>query len=222
MKALESRAAAPAAGYSRKRSSDSTMYTGYGAFDGRLPGLPQAPMFNGFNLAGRAADIHHSSSPNIVKQLYAGLFKMLATDIEGHPRTLSDYAGKVTLVVNVAATVSDVPHSAANYRALQYLQDKYRPMGFEVLAFPSGDFGDNDSSNTNVFEFARRVYAVNFRMFQKTSVNGHRAHPVYKFLKRELSDSSTGALDGDWDLKGNFQKVSSLCQLNHSAYSNFP
>lgn len=129
-----------------------------------------------------------------------------AVDIDGKERKLSEFAGKVTLVVNVA---SQCGFTDANYKGLQEAYEKYHPHGFEVLAFPSNEFGQQEpGTEAEIKEFCHSRYHTTFPLFSKVKVNGRNAHPVYKFLKKELSvDQGGGGGHGEgMDIGWNFYK----------------
>jgi len=86
----------------------------------------------------------------------------------------------------------------SNYKELVSLREKLAPRGFEVLAFPSNQFGGQEpGSPSEIREFVSG-YGVKFPMFAKIDVNGPNTHPLYGFLK-----SGTGLLP---DIKWNFGK----------------
>jgi glutathione peroxidase len=90
-----------------------------------------------------------------------------AKDIDGHEVPLSKYAGKVTLVVNVASACG---YTDANYKGLMETYSKYRNYGLEVLGFPCNQFGQQESgSETEIKEFCSSKYHVTFPMFSKVS-----------------------------------------------------
>jgi glutathione peroxidase len=95
------------------------------------------------------------------------------------PMPLCQYTGKVLLVVNTASNCV----FTSQYRGLQALRDKYEPRGFEVLAFPSNDFGQLEpGDDKQIAEFCSRNYGVTFPMFRKTSVVGNAANPFFVAL----------------------------------------
>ncbi len=100
------------------------------------------------------------------------------TTIDGAPTSLSAYAGKVLLVVNVASRCGLAPQ----YEALEQLQEKYGPRGFTVLGFPSNQFLQELSSADAIKEYCSTTWGVSFPMFEKVKVNGRNAHPLYKEL----------------------------------------
>jgi glutathione peroxidase len=102
-----------------------------------------------------------------------------ASDIDGNEVNLSDYEGKVLLIVNVASKCGFTPQ----YEGLQKLYEQYKDKGFEILAFPCNQFaGQEPGSNEQIKEFCSSDYGVTFRLFDKVDVNGDNAHPLYKYL----------------------------------------
>jgi glutathione peroxidase len=118
--------------------------------------------------------------------------------IDGREQTLSDYAGKAMLVVNVASRCGFTPQ----YDGLEALYRRYRDQGFVVLGFPCDQFGGQEpGSEAEIQQFCSREYDVTFPMFAKTKVNGTSAHPLFKALKSEAP-----GLLGTRAIKWNFTK----------------
>ncbi|MFH0736420.1 MAG: glutathione peroxidase [bacterium] len=93
---------------------------------------------------------------------------------------LSDYKGKVLLIVNTASKCGLTPQ----FKDLQLLQDKYEQKGFTVLGFPCNQFNNQDpGTDEEIKSFCSLNYGVTFPMFSKIEVNGKNTHPLYKFLK---------------------------------------
>ncbi len=121
-----------------------------------------------------------------------------AIDIDGHEKPLTDYAGKVLLVVNVASKCGFTPQ----YAGLQALWEKYRDRGLVVLGFPCDQFGHQEPGDeSEIRNFCSLTYDVDFPMFSKVDVNGGGAHPLWKWLK----DQKSGLL-GIGAIKWNFSK----------------
>lgn len=121
-----------------------------------------------------------------------------AVDIDGHEKSLSDYAGKVLLVVNVASKCGFTPQ----YAGLQRLWRDYRARGLVVLGFPCDQFGHQEPGNeADIRSFCSLTYDVDFPMFSKVDVNGDGAHPLWKWLKQEK-----GGFLGLDAIKWNFSK----------------
>ncbi len=115
--------------------------------------------------------------------------------IEGQQRQLSDYKGKVVLVVNVASLCGYTPQ----YEGLEHLYEKYKDRGFIILGFPANNFrGQEPGSDQEIKKFCSTKYNVTFDMFSKISVSGEDQHPLYKYL---TTDSPFPG-----DIKWNFQK----------------
>eukprot|EP00879_Flechtneria_rotunda_P033290 GHRR01036855.1.p1 GENE.GHRR01036855.1~~GHRR01036855.1.p1 ORF type:complete len:220 (+),score=57.95 GHRR01036855.1:729-1388(+) len=136
-----------------------------------------------------------------------GLYALAATDIDGRLRQLSDFAGNVTLVVNVA---SNCGFTDSNYKGLQPLYDKYHKLGLEILAFPCNQFGAQEPGTpVEVKQFATEKYHVTFAMFSKVDVNGPHTDPVFKYLKQLLpaQQGGGGSSGAGQDFEWNFQKV---------------
>jgi glutathione peroxidase len=125
-------------------------------------------------------------------------FDFSATDIDGQPQALAQYAGKVLLVVNVASKCGFTPQ----YAGLQQLWHEYRGRGFVVLGFPCDQFGHQEPGDeSEIRDFCSLNFDVDFPMFSKVEVNGAAAHPLWKWLKDEK-----GGILGIDAIKWNFTK----------------
>ena len=112
----------------------------------------------------------------------------------GGPEPLSDFAGKVTVVVNVASHCGNTPQ----YEGLEALYKTYGPRGLVVLGFPCNQFGEQEPGTAEeIASFCTLNYAVDFPMFGKIEVNGPAADPLYKWLKRETPGSN--GRDIEWN-----------------------
>jgi len=126
------------------------------------------------------------------------VYDFSATTLDGKPRKLSDYKGKVLLVVNTASKCGFTPQ----YKGLEELYEKYKDKGFAVLGFPSNQFGQQEPGpESEIAEFCERNYGVTFPMFSKVDVNGDAAHPLFKYLTGEKK-----GLLGSAAIKWNFTK----------------
>jgi glutathione peroxidase len=120
-----------------------------------------------------------------------------ATRLLGGAEPLSDFKGKVALVVNVASHCGNTPQ----YEGLEALYRQYRDRGFEVLGFPCNQFlGQEPGTAEEIASFCTLNYGVDFPMFGKIEVNGPAADPLYKWLKRATPGSD------DRDIEWNFAK----------------
>ena len=121
-----------------------------------------------------------------------------AVDIDGHDQSLSDYSGKVLLVVNVASKCGFTPQ----YAGLQKLWESYRDRGLVILGFPCDQFGHQEPGDeAEIRNFCSLTYDVDFPMFAKVDVNGGKAHPLWAWLKEQKS-----GLLGIGAIKWNFTK----------------
>jgi glutathione peroxidase len=118
--------------------------------------------------------------------------------IDGSPRPLELYRGKVLLIVNVASRCGFTPQ----YGGLEALYRRLAPRGLEVLGFPCDQFGHQEPGDeAEIQRFCSTSYDVTFPMFAKLEVNGSATAPLYKWLKQ----SARGVL-GTEAIKWNFTK----------------
>lgn len=126
------------------------------------------------------------------------IFEIEVKTIDGQPRTLDFYKGKVMLIVNVASKCG----FTNQYDGLEELYKKYAEKGFVVLGFPCNQFGGQEpGTEDEILSFCRLNYGVSFPMFAKVEVNGSNAHPLYIYLKKQRP----GFL-GSGAIKWNFTK----------------
>ena len=126
------------------------------------------------------------------------IYDFSAQDFKGDEVNLSDYKGKVLLIVNTASACGFTPQ----YKGLQALHDKYKDQGLEILAFPCNQFKEQEKgSNEEIKSFCDLNFNIKFPLFSKIDVNGDNAHPLYEYLKSEAK----GIL-GSKSIKWNFTK----------------
>lgn len=105
-------------------------------------------------------------------------FKMKS--IDGKEVELSEYKGKVLLIVNVASQCGLTPQ----YEQLQALHEKYKDKGLVVIGVPCNQFGAQEpGTEAEIKEFCNAKYKVSFPMMSKVDVNGAKEDPLYKYLK---------------------------------------
>lgn len=115
-----------------------------------------------------------------------GFYEKSAVAMNGKEINMSEYKGKVVIVVNTASKCGFTPQ----FRQLEDLHQKYKDKGLVILGFPCNQFaGQDPGSNEEIMEFCQLNYGVTFTMFQKTDVNGDNAHPIFEFLKNEAKGS---------------------------------
>ena len=115
-------------------------------------------------------------------------------DDVGQEVSLSDYKGKVLLIVNTATRCGFTPQ----YKDLEPLYQKYHAQGFEILDFPCNQFGQQAPGTIQeIHSFCTANFDIHFPQFDKIDVNGENAHPLYTWLKAQA---------GGGDIKWNFTK----------------
>src|SRR5271157_4418301 len=118
--------------------------------------------------------------------------------LNGKPVPLTNFKGKVMLVVNVASQCG----YTYQYEGLEKLYEKYKDQGFVITGFPANNFGGQEpGSNEEIGAFCKSKYGVTFPMFSKISVKGADIAPLYKFLTDKTANPKTGG-----DIQWNFTK----------------
>ena len=111
-------------------------------------------------------------------------YSFSAKTLQGKVKSMSDYKGKVVVIVNTASKCGFTPQ----YAGLEELNRKYCEKGLVILGFPCNQFGSQEpGSSTEISEGCLVNYGVSFQMFEKIEVNGPGAHPLYVFLRKQLS-----------------------------------
>ena len=123
------------------------------------------------------------------------IFELKATNIDGSEVSLSNYKGKVLLVVNIASRCGFTPQ----YKSLEKIYKKYKERDFVVLAFPSNDFRQELSTNEEIKDFCE-VYELSFPIFAKGKVKGFEKQQVFKYLTEDSNGRSMG------EIRWNFEK----------------
>ena len=150
-----------------------------------------------------------------------GVYDFKVKNDLGKEGSLSDYKGKVLLIVNTATKCGFTPQ----YKELEALYEKYNKEGFEILDFPCNQFGAQaPGSIEEIHTFCTANFDIHFPQFDKIDVNGEKEIPLYKYLKAQKgfegfdkSDKMGGLLDNmlkkknpDYDksadIKWNFTK----------------
>jgi glutathione peroxidase len=129
-------------------------------------------------------------------KLNKNISSITVKDIDGKSVNLSDYKGKVLLVVNVASYCG----YTKQYAGLEEIYKKYKDKGFEILAFPCNQFGEQEpGTNEEIKNFCSSKFDVTFKLFDKINVNGKDKSPLYSVL-------TDNELTGKSDIKWNFEK----------------
>ncbi|SHI04995.1 glutathione peroxidase [Ferrimonas marina] len=116
----------------------------------------------------------------------------------GEALSMSQYQGKVLLIVNTASKCGFTPQ----YEGLEQLYQSYQAQGLEVLGFPCNQFGNQEPGDAaQISEFCQLNFGVSFPLMAKVEVNGSGAHPLFEHLKRQAP-----GLLGSKGIKWNFTK----------------
>jgi len=128
----------------------------------------------------------------------SSIYDFEAQQINGKDIALSQFKGKVMLIVNTASQCGFTPQ----FGGLEELHKAYTGKGLVVLGFPCNQFGSQDpGADGEIAEFCHVNYGVSFPMMGKIDVNGSAAHPLYKWLSSEAP-----GLLGSKAIKWNFTK----------------
>ncbi len=142
-------------------------------------------------------------------------------DTKGNDVSLSEYKGKVLLIVNTATACGFTPQ----YEELEAMYRNMKAEGFEILDVPCNQFGNQaPGTDEEIAEFCRVNFGTEFSLFSKSDVNGENELPLYTWLKSEKGfegfdkenslsprlESMFDKADPDWrsksDIKWNFTK----------------
>ena len=141
----------------------------------------------------------------------SSIYDFTLNSITGQPVPLSQYKGKVVLVVNVASKCGFTPQ----YKGLEAVYKKYESKGLVILGFPANNFGSQEpGTNSEIQSFCSRNYSVTFPMFSKISVLGSDQAPLYQYLTSKKTDPAFAG-----DIGWNFTKF--LIDRNGKIVSRF-
>jgi glutathione peroxidase len=126
------------------------------------------------------------------------IYQFSAKNNLGESVELTNYQGKVILVVNTASDCGFTPQ----YQGLQTLYQQHQTNGLEILAFPCNQFKQQEKgSDEEIKQFCDLNFNISFPLFSKIDVNGDNAHPLFDYLKAQ----APGIL-GSKGIKWNFTK----------------
>ena len=133
-----------------------------------------------------------------VKQLDKGIHQFELQKIDGSLMSLSQFKGKVVLLVNVASKCG----FTKQYEDLQKLYEKYPHDQFVIIGIPANNFaGQEPGNNEEIQAFCKLNFGVTFPLSEKISVKGDDIHPLYRYL---TSQTSTRKVHGN--ISWNFNK----------------
>ncbi|KYG66420.1 glutathione peroxidase [Bdellovibrio bacteriovorus] len=145
------------------------------------------------------------------------VYDFAVTQMGGKKTTLADYKGQVMLLVNTASKCGLTPQ----YEGLEELYKEYKSQGLQVLGFPANEFlAQEPGSNSEIQEFCKMKFGIDFPMFEKVVVKGEGQHPLFNFLTTTRPETTMkpggslmeklkagGLLTGKpEDIKWNFEK----------------
>ena len=163
----------------------------------------------------------------------ATIYDFKALNNKGAEVEMSQYNGKVLLIVNTASKCGFTPQ----YDGLEALYQKYKDQGLVILGFPCDQFAHQEpGSDEEIAEFCRLNHGVTFPLMKKIDVNGKKAHPIYEYLKSQapteeykgLKAKASAALfkkisksvEKESDIKWNFTKF--LISRDGTVVKRFP
>jgi glutathione peroxidase len=110
------------------------------------------------------------------------VYDFTLNDIDGKPVSLSQFRGKALLLVNTASFCGNTPQ----YTDLEKMYEQYREKGFEILAFPANNFGQQEpGTDAEIKSFCYTKYSLSFPLFSKISVKGTDKHSLYRYLTEQ-------------------------------------
>ena len=110
------------------------------------------------------------------------IYDFTVRDASGNDVSLSEYKGKVLLIVNTATGCGFTPQ----YEGLQNMYEKFSEKGFEILDFPCNQFlGQAPGTEQEIVAFCKGRFGVTFKQFAKINVNGKNEIPLYTYLKEQ-------------------------------------
>ena len=111
-----------------------------------------------------------------------GIYDLKVEAANGQELALSDYKGKVMMVVNTATGCGFTPQ----YEAIESMYEKYHEQGFEVIDVPCNQFaGQTPGNDEEIHEFCTLKYHTQFPQMKKSDVNGENAIPLFTYLKEQ-------------------------------------
>lgn len=117
------------------------------------------------------------------------VYPFTVNDTSGNPVSLSDYEGKVLLIVNTASKCGFTPQ----LEGMESLYKEFKDQGFELLAFPSNDFaGQEPLEGEAIAQFCVTNYQASYPIFDKVHVKGKEATPLYQFLADKKKNGKVG------------------------------
>ena len=116
-------------------------------------------------------------------------YELTVPTVDGNTKLLSDYKGKVVLVVNTATGCGFTPQ----YKPLEAMYEKYHDQGLEILDIPCNQFAGQTPGNAEeIHDFCTLNYNTQFPQMKKSDVNGENELPLYTYLKSQKGFTGFG------------------------------
>ncbi len=145
------------------------------------------------------------------------IYDCIVKNREGKEIPLSDFKGKVLLIVNTATGCGFTPQ----YEGLEQLYKKYHDKGLEILDFPCNQFGNQaPGTDDEIHEFCALKYNTSFDQFTKIDVNGENESPLYTILKNAIADDIIEGMKNKMAMK-TVEKISKTCKKKNDIKWNF-
>ncbi|MBQ6476288.1 MAG: glutathione peroxidase [Clostridia bacterium] len=138
------------------------------------------------------------------------VYDFTVKDRKGNDVSLSEYQGKVLLIVNTATGCGFTPH----YDPLEAMYKEFRDSGFEILDFPCNQFANQaPGTEDEIHEFCTLKFGTEFPQFAKIDVNGDNADPLFAYLAEEKPFEGFG--------KGlKFKALNTFANMNNKAFGD--
>eukprot|EP00578_Thalassiosira_sp_NH16_P010573 CAMPEP_0181113222 /NCGR_PEP_ID=MMETSP1071-20121207/20233_1 /TAXON_ID=35127 /ORGANISM="Thalassiosira sp., Strain NH16" /LENGTH=249 /DNA_ID=CAMNT_0023197247 /DNA_START=120 /DNA_END=869 /DNA_ORIENTATION=- len=134
---------------------------------------------------GKSAELDRWMAETIEKRIghIKSFFELEAEDIDGNVLDFDRLRGRVTVITNVASYCG---YTQSHYDGLVKLHRQFKdsPIGFDILAFPCNQFGEQEPEECPSIKRFAKKRGAKFTMMNKVDVNGIDAHPVYHYLKK--------------------------------------
>ena len=145
------------------------------------------------------------------------IYDFKANDYAGKEVSLSDFKGKVLLIVNTATKCGFTPQ----YEGLEKLYKKYHNKGLEILDFPCNQFGKQaPGTDDEIHQFCQFKYNTSFDQFSKIDVNGKNESLLYSYIKNEIKEDIIEGMKNKIAMKA-IDKISTTCKKDGDIKWNF-
>jgi len=126
------------------------------------------------------------------------IYDFKALNNKGEEVDMSQYKGKVLMIVNTASKCGFTPQ----YDGLQALYEKYQDQGFVILGFPCDQFRNQEpGDDAEIAQFCKINFGVTFPLMKKIDVFGENAHPIFTYLTTQVPDEEVHGLKNKATMK---------------------